>query len=186
METTPRRAFVPQIHAGVAYGGRSIPIDCGETLEGLDLQARMIAALTIDAKCRVLEIGTGTGYTAAVMARLGARIVSIDRYRRLAEAARVRLEQLGLRNVVIRQGDATALDSADGTFDRVISWVAFESLPRHFVELVSSNGIMIAPIGPSETVQRIARLQKVGSRFERDDIGEGRFSVASGGLPILL
>lgn len=186
LETTPRRAFVPAIHANVAYGGRSIPIDCGETLEGLDLQARMLSALGVEPKHRILEIGTGTGYTAAVMARIGARVVSIERFRRLAEAARVRLEQAGIRNVIVRHGDATALDAADGTFDRVISWVAFETLPRNFVDVVSTNGIMVTPIGASETVQRIVRLQKIGSRFDRDDLGDGRFTVITGGLPAIL
>jgi protein-L-isoaspartate(D-aspartate) O-methyltransferase len=186
MEAVPRRAFAPPLHVGVAYGGRSIPIDCGETLEGLDLQVRMLAALQIEPKSRVLEIGTGSGYTAAVIGKLASRVVSFERYRRLAEAARVRLEQLQLRNVVVRHGDATALDGSDGTFDRVISWVAFETLPRGFVDVVSSQGIMVAPVGAAETAQRIVRLQKIGSRFEREDLGEGRFTVIAGGLPALL
>jgi protein-L-isoaspartate(D-aspartate) O-methyltransferase len=150
------------------------------------LQARMIAALQPTEKTRILEIGTGSGYTAAVMSRLSPRIVSIERYRRLAEGARTAFEQLAIRNIVVRHGDATAPDAAEGTFDRVISWVAFETLPRHLIDVVSSQGMMIAPIGASETVQRIARLQKVGSRFEREDIGEARFNVISGGLPAIL
>jgi protein-L-isoaspartate(D-aspartate) O-methyltransferase len=186
MESVPRRAFVPPLHAGEAYGGRSVPIECGETLEGLDLQARMLAALGVDSRHRVLEIGTGSGYTAAVLSRLAGRVLSLERYRRLAEAARQRLDQLALKNVIIRHGDATALDAADGTYDRVISWVAFETLPRNFVDIVSSQGIMITPVGATETVQRIAKLQKIGSRFDREDIGEGRFTTIVGGLPAIL
>jgi protein-L-isoaspartate(D-aspartate) O-methyltransferase len=186
MEAIPRRAFAPPLHAGSAYGARSIPIDCGETLEGLDVQARLLAALGVEAKHRVLEIGTGSGYTTAVLARLAGRVLSIERYRRLAEAARHRLDQLTIKNAIIRHGDATVLDAADGTFDRVISWVAFETLPRQFVDIVSSQGVMIAPIGANETVQRIARLHKVGSRFEREDVGEGRFTLIAGGMPAIL
>jgi protein-L-isoaspartate(D-aspartate) O-methyltransferase len=186
LESIPRRAFVPHAHAGVAYGARSIPIECGETLEALDLQARMIGALQLEPKHRVLEIGTGSGYSTAVMARMAGRVVSVERYRRLVEAARLRIEQLQLKNVIVRHGDATTPDSEDGSYDRVISWVAFETLPRNFVDLVSSQGIMVCPVGPTETLQRIARLQKTGSRFERDDIGEGRFTVIAGGLPVIL
>ncbi len=186
IEATPRRAFVPPMAAGAAYSARSIPIDCGETLEGLDLQARMISHLNVDPKCRVLEIGTGSGFTAAVLGGLTARVISIDRYQRLAEAARLRIEQLGIKNVVIRQEDATAMDANSGTFDRIISWSAFETLPRQFLELISPNGIMVAPVGASETVQRISRLTKIGSRFEREDVGEGRFTTLQGGLAAFL
>ena len=186
IEATPRRAFVPQMAANLAYSARSIPIDCGETLEGLDLQAKMISYLNVDLKCRVLEIGTGSGFTAAVLGSLTTRVVSIDRYHRLAEAARLRVEQLGIKNVVIRQEDATALDANAGTFDRIISWSAFETLPRQFLDLISPNGVMVTPVGASETVQRITRLTKIGSRFEREDLGEGRFTTIQGGLASFL
>ena len=142
--------------------------------------------LNVDLKCRVLEIGTGSGFTAAVLGSLTARVVSIDRYHRLAEAARLRVEQLGIKNVVIRQEDATALDANVGTFDRIISWSAFETLPRQFLDLISPNGIMVTPVGASETVQRITRLTKIGSRFEREDLGEGRFTTIQGGLASFL
>jgi protein-L-isoaspartate(D-aspartate) O-methyltransferase len=186
IEAIPRRAFVPPLAANVSYSARSIPIDCGETLEGLDLQAKMISYLNVDLKCRVLEIGTGSGFTAAVLGQLTSRVVSIDRYHRLAEAARLRVEQLNIKNVVIRQEDATALDTNAGTFDRIISWSAFETLPRHFLDLISANGVMVTPVGANETVQRIVRLTKVGSRFEREDLGEGRFTTIQGGLAAFL
>ncbi|MGL4404326.1 MAG: protein-L-isoaspartate(D-aspartate) O-methyltransferase [Notoacmeibacter sp.] len=186
IEAIPRRAFVPPMAANLAYGARSIPIDCGETLEGLDLQAKMISYLNVDAKCRVLEVGTGSGFTGALLGALSARVVSIDRYHRLAEAARLRIEQLTIKNVVIRQEDATALDANAGTFDRIISWSAFETLPRQFLDLISANGVMVTPVGASETVQRIVRLTKIGSRFEREDLGEGRFTTIQGGLAAFL
>ena len=186
IEATPRRAFVPPMAVNIAYSARSIPIDCGETLEGLDLQAKMMSYLNVDLKCRVLEIGTGSGFTAAVLGSLTARVVSIDRYHRLAEAARLRVEQLGIKNVVIRQEDATALDANAGTFDRIISWSAFETLPRKFLDLLSANGVMVTPVGASETVQRITLLTKIGSRFDREDLGEGRFTTVQGGLASIL
>ena len=186
IEAIPRKAFVPPLAAHLAYSARSIPIDCGETLEGIDLQAQLISHLNVDLKCRVLEIGTGSGFTAAVLGGLTSRVVSIDRYQRLAEAARLRVEQLNIKNVVIRQEDATALDASAGTFDRIIAWSAFETLPRQFLELLSANGVMVTPVGASETVQRIVRLTKIGSRFEREDLGEGRFTTIHGGLAAVL
>lgn len=186
IEATPRRAFVPPMAASLSYSARSIPIDCGETLEGLDLQARMISYLNLDARCRVLEIGTGSGFTAAVLGQLCARVVSIDRYHRLAEAARLRVEHLAAKNVVIRQEDATALDANAGIFDRIISWSAFETLPRQYLDLLTANGVMVTPVGASETVQRIVRLTKIGSRFEREDLSEGRFTTILGGLAAFL
>lgn len=186
IEAIPRKLFVPPLAASLAYNARSVPIDCGETLEGLDLQAQMISYLNVDLKCRVLEIGTGSGFTAAVLGALTARVVSIDRYQRLAEAARLRVEQMNIKNVIIRQEDATALDASAGTFDRIISWSAFETLPRQFLELLSANGVMVTPVGASETVQRIVRLTKIGSRFEREDLDEGRFTTIQGGLAAIL
>jgi protein-L-isoaspartate(D-aspartate) O-methyltransferase len=186
MDTVPRRSFVQPAYVNDAYRGRSIPLDCGETLEGFDLQARMLQPLNADLKSRVLEIGTGSGYTAAILGHLAARVVSIDRYKRLVEAARLRLEQLNLKNIVIRQEDATALDASIGSFDRIISWCAFETLPRSLNELLAPNGILVTPIGASETVQRITKLTKVGSRFEREDLGEGRFTTLTGGIAAYL
>jgi protein-L-isoaspartate(D-aspartate) O-methyltransferase len=186
MDTVPRRAFVSPAFVNDAYKGRSIPIECGETLEGFDVQARMLQALNADQKCRVLEIGTGSGYTAAILGHMTARVLSIDRYKRLVEAARLRVEQLNLKNVIIRQEDATALDASIGSFDRIISWCSFETLPRGFNDLLAPNGIMITPIGASETVQRITKLTKVGSRFEREDVGEGRFTTLTGGIAAYL
>ena len=186
IEATPRRAFVPPEFGDAAYSHRSVPIKCGETLEGLDLQARMIAALGLEKRHRVLEIGTGSGFATAVMARLAGRVVSLERYRTLAEDARQRLAALGLGNAVVRQADATALASDDGTYDRVIAWGAFETVPRGFVDLLTSHGIMVTAIGAAETEQRLARLTRVGSRFEREDIGTVRFQLLSGGLAQVL
>jgi protein-L-isoaspartate(D-aspartate) O-methyltransferase len=150
-----------------------LPIECGEAIEGADLQAAVIAALAIEPGNRVLEIGTGSGFTAAVMARLAGRVVSIDRYKTLVEQARQRFEALGIANVVARQFDgASGLN--EGPFDRIVVWAAFDSPPRFLLDQLSSGGIVIAPIGPEEGEQVLAKLTKVGSRFEREDIGTVR------------
>ena len=170
-EATPRRGFLaPHFHQ-IAWSDRMLPIECGEAIEGADMQAVVIAALAIDAGNRVLEIGTGSGYTAAVMSRLAARIVTVDRYKTLVEQARQRFEALGIGNVIVRQADGSGGLPAEGPFDRIVAWAAFDSLPRFLLDQLSSGGIVIAPIGPEEGEQVLAKLTKVGSRFEREDIG---------------
>lgn len=170
-EATPRRGFLaPQFHQ-LAWSDRMLPIECGEAIEGADMQAAVIAALAIESGNRVLEIGTGSGYTAGVMSRLAARIVTIDRYKTLVEQARQRFEVLGIGNVIVRQADGSGGLPAEGPFDRIVAWAAFDSLPRFLLDQLSSGGIVIAPIGPEEGEQVLAKLTKVGSRFEREDIG---------------
>lgn len=170
-EATPRRGFLDGLYHSIAWSDRMLPIECGEAMEGADLQAAVIAALALEPGNRVLEIGTGSGFTAAVMARLAGRVVTIDRYKTLVEQARQRFEALGIANVVARQADGTNGLPNEGPFDRIVAWAAFDSLPRFLLDQLSSGGTVIAPIGPEEGEQVVAKLTKVGSRFEREDIG---------------
>lgn len=181
-EATPRHAFVPDRWQGVAWSEGMIPIECGEVIEGPDLQALIIASLAIEPGHRVLEIGTGSGFTATVMARLAARVVTLERYKTLAELARQRFETLGVTNAFVRHVDGTPGLPAEGPFDRIVVWAAFDSLPRNFTDQLASNGIMIAPIGPEEAPQTLAKLTKIGSQFEREDVGEVRFQPIMRGV----
>lgn len=181
-EATPRRAFLgPQFHA-LAWSDRMLPIGCGEAVEGVDLQAAVLAALAVEPSNRVLEIGTGTGYTAALLGRLSARVVTVDRYRTLVDQARQRFEALGISNVFARQADGSLGLPNEGPFDRIVAWTAFEGLPRFLLDQLSSGGTVIAPIGPAEGEQELAKLTKVGSRFEREDIGTVRLQPVVAGL----
>jgi protein-L-isoaspartate(D-aspartate) O-methyltransferase len=174
IEATPRTNFVGRHPPEVTFGARTIPIECGEVVEGLDLQATLIAALELNERHRLLEIGTGSGFTAAVMARLCARVLTLDRYRSLVEGANARFTALGIGNAVARHADGRDGQPGDGSFDRIIVWAAFETFPRHFAERLSSNGTMIAPVGPGDGVQSMVRLRKMGSRFEREDLAQVR------------
>ncbi|HEV2899021.1 MAG TPA: protein-L-isoaspartate(D-aspartate) O-methyltransferase [Pseudaminobacter sp.] len=181
-EATPRRGFLANQWHDVAWSDRMLPIECGEAIEGTDLQAAVVAALAIEPGNRILEVGTGSGYTAAVMARLAGRVVTLDRYKTLAEQARQRFEALGISNALARQADGSNGLPGEGPFDRIVVWAAFDSLPRAFVDQLSSGGIMIAPIGPEEGEQVLARLTKIGSRFEREDIGTVRLQPIGHGV----
>jgi protein-L-isoaspartate(D-aspartate) O-methyltransferase len=185
-EATPRRMFLAGQYHPVAWSDRMLPIECGEAMEGADLQAAVIAALGLEPGNRVMEIGTGTGFTAAVMARLAGRVVTIDRYRTLAEQARQRFEALGIPNAFSRQADgATGLPN-EGPFDRIVAWVAFPDMPRFLLDQLSSGGVVIAAIGAEESEQVMTKLTKVGSRFEREDIGIVRFQPVLPGLAAVL
>jgi protein-L-isoaspartate(D-aspartate) O-methyltransferase len=185
-EATPRHAFLPDRWQSVAWTEGMIPIDCGEAIEGPDLQAAVIASLAIEPGHRVLEVGTGSGFTAAVIARLAAKVVTIERYKTLAEQARQRLDALGLTNVSVRQADGSQGLAAEAPFDRIVVWAAFDSLPRNFAEQLASNGVMIAPIGPEEGLQTLTKLTKIGSRFEREDIGEVRLQPIMKGVAAVI
>lgn len=185
-EATPRRAFLPGQWHGVAWSDRMIPIPCGETVEGVDLQASVIRALDLQPGVRVLEIGTGSGYSAAVMSRLAGRVLTIERYKTLAAHARAHLETLAIQNVQVRHADGANGLPGEGPFDRIVVWAAFESLPRAFVDQLAIGGTMIAPIGAPEAPQSLARLTKVGSRFEREDIGRVRLQPIASGVAAIL
>jgi protein-L-isoaspartate(D-aspartate) O-methyltransferase len=181
-EATPRRGFVPNQWQDHAWSERMLPIPCGEALEGVDIQATVISALDLTSSTRVLEIGTGTGYTAAVMGRLSGRILTLERYKNLVQQARARLEALSISNVMIRQADGAHGVAAEGPFDRIIAWASFDELPRGFVDQLSSGGVMIAPIGPPDEPQMLVRLTKTGSRFEEQEVGMVRLQPIAHGM----
>ncbi|MBB2794461.1 UNVERIFIED_ORG: protein-L-isoaspartate(D-aspartate) O-methyltransferase [Rhizobium pisi] len=175
VEQTQRSLFVPAQFADDAYSSRTIPIECGSFLEGIDFVVRILHHLKLKPGQRVLEIGTGSGFTAAVMGRLAERVLSIDRYKTLTAAAQRRMESLGLRNVVIRHADGSAGMQGEGTFDRILVTAAFNTMPRFYTDQLVSGGSMIAPLMISENECRMVRLTKTGSRFEREELFEAPY-----------
>ncbi|MBY5520600.1 protein-L-isoaspartate(D-aspartate) O-methyltransferase [Rhizobium leguminosarum] len=175
VEQTQRSLFVPPQFADDAYSSRTIPIECGSFLEGIDFAVRILHHLKLKPGQRVLEIGTGSGFTAAVMGRLAERVLSIDRYKTLTSAAQRRMESLGLRSVVIRQADGNAGMQGEGTFDRILVTAAFNAMPRFYTDQLVSGGSMIAPLMISENECRMVRLTKTGSRFEREELFEAPY-----------
>ncbi|MBY3235714.1 protein-L-isoaspartate(D-aspartate) O-methyltransferase [Rhizobium laguerreae] len=175
VEQTQRSLFVPPQFADDAYSSRTIPIECGSFLEGIDFAVRILHHLKLKPGQRVLEIGTGSGFTAAVMGRLAERVLSIDRYKTLTSAAQRRMESLGLRSVVIRQADGSAGMQGEGTFDRILVTAAFNAMPRFYTDQLVSGGLMIAPLMISENECRMVRLTKTGSRFEREELFEAPY-----------
>ncbi|MBX9455708.1 MAG: protein-L-isoaspartate(D-aspartate) O-methyltransferase [Rhizobium sp.] len=170
VEQTPRHIFTPSEHASSAWSSRTIPIECGAFMEGVDLATELVDALKLKPSHRVLEIGTGSGFTAAVMARLAERVLTIDRYKTLVTLAQERMDRLSLRNVVVRQADGSSGLQGEGTFDRIVVTAAFPSFPQIYAEQLVSGGMMLAPVVGEDGFARMVKLVKTGSRFERFEL----------------
>lgn len=169
-EQTPRSQFVPPTLAEEAYSSRTIPIECGSFMEGADLAVRILSRLQVKPGHRVLEIGTGSGFTAAVMGRMAERVLTVERYKTLVTGAQARMDSLGLRNVVVRQADGMNGMPGEGTFDRILVTGAFTTMPRFYAEQLTHGGAMIAPLMIDDENCLMVRLTKMGSRFEREDL----------------
>ena len=186
VEKTPRSKFTPPAFAGISYSARSIPIECGEAMEGVDLAMQMLHLLGLKPGQRALEIGTGSGFTAAVMASIVDRVVTVDRYKTLSRMAGQRFAELGLSNIVVATGDGRGWSDEEGTFDRILVTAAFDEMPRAFADRLVSGGVMIAAIGEPDKPQMLVRLTKIGSRFEREDLFAVRFQPLQSGAAAFL
>jgi protein-L-isoaspartate(D-aspartate) O-methyltransferase len=175
MDEVPRERFVNREAAGTAYADHALPIDCGQTISQPYVVAYMTEQLNVLPHHRVLEVGTGSGYQAAILARLAREVVSIERYRTLAEQARERLRTLGYDNVEVIAGDGLAGVPARGPYDRIIVTAAAEQVPQMLVEQLAEGGIMILPLGEHSGPQYIVKLAKTGTELKRDDLIAVRF-----------
>jgi len=182
VEATPRSLFTPPHLVPYAYSGRSLPIECGAFMESADLAIRLIDILKVKPGQRVLEIGTGSGYTAAIMGRIAERVLSVDRYKTLVERARERIAELELKSVVIRQTDGREGLTGEGTFDRILYTAAVPEIPRARVEQLVSNGVILAPVIQENAPPLMVRMTRIGSRFEREDLFEVPYLNVERGL----
>lgn len=170
VELTPRSQFTPPQFQADAHSQRTIPLECGSFMEGYDFAVRLLHCLNLKQGQRVLEVGTGSGFTAAVMGRVAERVLTIDRYQTLVTLAQKNLEKSGIRNVIVRHADGSAGVPGEGTFDRILITAAFNSLPRMFSDHLVSGGTLVVPIMMSETHCRVVRVNRTGSRFDREDL----------------
>jgi protein-L-isoaspartate(D-aspartate) O-methyltransferase len=175
LDEVPREHFVDDACVNSAYADQALPIACGQTISQPYVVAYMTEQLAIEPRQRVLEIGTGSGYQAAVLSRLAREVISIERYRTLAERARMRLETLGYRNVEVRIGDGLAGAAERAPFDRIIITAAAENVPETLVEQLAEGGVMVLPLGPHDGTQRLVRLTKIGDELKREDLIGVRF-----------
>src|SRR4051812_15405996 len=147
LDEVPREHFVEPHLLDAAYSDRALPIACGQTISQPYVVAYMTEQLDVKRQHRVLEIGTGSGYQAAVLSRLAQEVVTIERYRTLAERARLRFETLGYRNVEVVIGDGLAAVPGRGRFDRIIVTAAAETVPQTLTDVLADDGVMLLPLG---------------------------------------
>ena len=182
MEEIPRDIFVEAADRADAYRDSALGIACGQTISQPFVVAYMTEQLQLQKHHRVLEIGTGSGYQAAILSRLCRQVLTIERYRTLADSARGRLEKLGCDNVEVMLGDGFDVPAGAGNFDRIIVTAAMEQIPEGLMQRLEPGGILIAPVGPHRGTQTLVRLTRTDAGFERKGLVEVRFVPALRGI----
>ncbi|WP_245615555.1 protein-L-isoaspartate(D-aspartate) O-methyltransferase [Afifella pfennigii] len=175
IETVPREVFVPEEYRDEAYLDRALPIACGQTISAPSVVAMMTAALEPEERHHALEIGTGSGYQAAILAKLCRRVTTLERYRTLLEGAETRWAALGITNIAGIVADGSKGWPAGAPFDRILVTAAAAVAPAKLVAQLVDGGILVAPVGPADGVQRLTLFRKEGTKVETRDLGAVRF-----------
>lgn len=175
LEATPREEFLEGIFKERAYEDRPLPIPCGQTISQPSVVAQMTEALEITPRCKVLEIGTGSGYQAAILSQLARRVYTVERHRGLARVARKLFERLDLANVTVITGDGSQGLPDQAPFDRILLTAAAEDPPANLLAQLKPGGIMILPVGQSDTIQNLIKVVKTDNGLEYTELGEVRF-----------
>ena len=175
IERTPRDLFVPALFQDRAWEDSALPITCGQTISQPFIVGLMTQALTLDGRSRVLEIGTGSGYQTAVLARIARLVYTIERYRTLLGEAESRFKTLGLLNVVTKFGDGGLGWAEQAPFDRILVTAASSDEPKTLLSQLKPSGVLVAPIGkgPVQILKRYAGDGKGG--FTEEALCEVRF-----------
>jgi protein-L-isoaspartate(D-aspartate) O-methyltransferase len=182
MEEIPRELFVELADRDDAYRDSALGIACGQTISQPFVVAYMTEQLQLQKHHRVLEIGTGSGYQAAILSRLCEQVLTIERFRTLADSARKRLAKLGCHNVEVLLGDGFDIPAGAGTFDRIIVTAAMERIPETLLERLEPGGILIAPVGPHRGTQTLVRVVRTDGGFDRKELVDVRFVPALPGI----
>ena len=182
MEEIPREIFVEAADRADAYRDSALGIACGQTISQPFVVAYMTEQLQLRKHHRVLEIGTGSGYQSAILSRLCRQVLTVERYRTLADSARARLRKLGCDNVEVLLGDGFDIPAEAGTFDRIIVTAAMEQIPEALTQRLEPGGILIAPVGPHQSTQTLIRLTRTEAGFERKALVDVRFVPALPGI----
>ena len=182
MEATPRIDFLEGIFRERSFEDVPLPIACGQTISQPTVVGLMTQALEVDKRCKVLEVGTGSGYQAAILARLARRVYTIERHRRLARRARELFPRLGLHNITVVHADGSLGLPEQAPFDRILVTAAAEDAPQVLIDQLRKGGIMVLPVGESHAVQTLLRIAKTEDGLEYTDLGAVRFVPLVGGV----
>lgn len=175
MASVPREAFVPPELVDHAYDDCPLPIGAGQTISQPYIVAVMTEALQLSPIDDVLEIGTGSGYAAAVLSRVAGRVYTIERHAKLADQARARLASLGYRNIDVRCGDGTLGWSEHAPFDAIVVTACGPRVPKSLLAQLAIGGRLVIPIGPDDA-QELVRVRRISeTSLEREQLGGVRF-----------
>jgi protein-L-isoaspartate(D-aspartate) O-methyltransferase len=191
IERVPRELFSPHRFRDLSNRNLALPIECGQTMPSSAVLGRWLEALGVEPSHRVLEVGSGSGYGAAVLAQLGREILSIERYETLAIEAQSRLTSLAVANAQVVFADGLAREPALGQFDRIVLHMCFEETPATALERLGPGGVMVfgkfLPRAASGRRRaRLIRLERAGSGFNEIDRGECRHAAALSGRALAL
>lgn len=176
MRRVPRELFVPKKLRDSAFEDRALPIGAGQTISQPYIVAFMIEALALRGGEKVLEIGAGSGYAAAVIAEIASEVFTIERIGRLAQIAAAKLKKAGYLNVQVRHADGTQGWPDEAPFDAILVSAAAPNIPKTLESQLAIGGRMVVPVGKDRRAQELIRVTRAGEEaFEREDIADVRF-----------
>ena len=175
METIDRGQFVKGLFAERAYEDMPLPIACGQTISQPSVVGLMTQALAVQARDTVLEVGTGSGYQAAILSQLARRVYTVDRHRRLVREAAELFRELGLVNITSMVADGSFGLPDQAPFDRIIVTAAAEDPPGPLLAQLKIGGIMVVPVGQSDTVQSLIKVTRHLTGYDYEELRPVRF-----------
>ena len=183
METIDRKIFLDGIFKARSEDDIPLPISCGQTISQPSVVAKMIEKLETNKSCKVLEVGTGSGYLTAILSKLSKRVFSIERHESLKKKAESLLINNNFRNVICILGDGSLGIEHQAPFDRIIISAAAEDIPQILIKQLKLGGVMILPIGMSKDEQTLIKVRKEKSKIHYEEIFKVRFVPLLEGLP---
>ncbi len=182
MEKIDRGAFVKGVFADRAYEDMPLPIACGQTISQPSVVGLMTQALQVSARDKVLEIGTGSGYQAAVLSQLARRVYTVDRHRRLVAQAREVFDRCSLTNITALTADGSRGYPEQAPFDRILVTAAAEDPPGPLLAQLREGGIMVLPVGQSDAVQTLVKVTRTETGYDYHELRPVRFVPLVEGL----
>ncbi|MFQ1701320.1 protein-L-isoaspartate(D-aspartate) O-methyltransferase [Loktanella agnita] len=182
MEQVDRADYVKGTFADRAYEDMPLPIACGQTISQPSVVGLMTQALQVSARDKVLEVGTGSGYQAAILSKLARRVYTVDRYRRLVQTAKAIFEQNDISNIITFTADGSHGFTDQAPFDRILVTAAAEDPPGPLLAQLRVGGIMVVPVGQSDAVQSLIRVTRRENGYDYDELRAVRFVPLLEGL----
>ena len=175
MEKVDRKDFLTGVFEKKAYEDIPLPIACGQTISQPSIVAQMTQSLEVTPRCKVLEIGTGSGYQATILSFLARRVYTVERHQPLMDQAQKVFDKLNLTNITAMKSDGSRGLPAQAPFDRILLTAAAEDPPHPLLEQLKPDGIMVLPVGQTDSVQTMIKIKKTDQGLIYHEIGEVRF-----------